>query len=308
MVLRKYEQSGRGWRYGQIIRDVPKILEIDSRTYHRNQSPGVFEVPVDELGSLRPFSIPIHSTVELVGLPKDEIFGISFDATHAGEDEAFVFVHINFMVSRSPKGQTTASRRIRLIQRVFATLLDDGWTGGDDQRFTFSVDRWYWLVGYSIYFDRLNDDPPLAVLAKSVLHAFSRVSGSVNSLVFICHASEDKPFVELLTTALDRQAIGFWYDRREIKVGDSIVEKINDGLSEATHLIVVLSTASVAKAWVKREMSSSLMRQLGDRSIKLLPILREDCTIPPLLADMKYADFREDFDCGFTELIDGLQS
>ena len=285
---------------------MPAILEIDGKRYQKNQSPGVFEVPIDDLGSLRPFSIPIHSSIEVLGLPKDEVFGVSFDVTHAGEHEAFVFVYVSFFVPRSPKGQATATRRISLIHRAFAILLEQGWTGQDDQRNTFPDERWYFLVGYSMNFDRLNNDPPLALLAKNVVQAFSRLSGSRDLFVFICHASEDKPFVDLLAKALDEQVVGHWYDKREIKVGDSIVEKINDGLSDATHLIVVLSAASVKKPWVKREMSASLMRQLGDRSIKLLPILREDCVIPPLLADIKYADFRADFDCGFANLIDSL--
>jgi hypothetical protein len=287
---------------------VPAILEIDGKRYPKNQSPGVFEVPIDELGSLRPFSIPIHSSIEVLGLPKDEVFGVSFDVTHAGGHEAFVSVYVSFFVPRSPKGQATATRRISLIHRAFATLLEQGWTGQDDQRNTFPDERWYFLVGYSMNFDRLNNDPPLALLAKNVVQAFSRLSGSRDLFVFICHASEDKPFVNLLAKALDEQVVGHWYDKREIKVGDSIVEKINDGLSDATHLIVVLSAASVKKPWVKREMSASLMRQLGDRSIKILPILREHCVIPPLLADIKYADFCADFDCGFADLIDSLYS
>jgi TIR domain len=114
--------------------------------------------------------------------------------------------------------------------------------------------------------------------------------------------------VELIAAALDGYALDLWYDKREIKVGDSIVEKINDGLSNATHLIVILPAVAVGKPWVKRELSSSLMRQLGNRSIKLLPVLREDCVLPPLLADIKYADFRRDFDKGFGDMLESLRS
>jgi hypothetical protein len=289
--------------------DVSEILEIEGRRFRKNQSAGVFEVPADELGELRPFSIPIHSTIHVSGLPTDDVFGVSFEVTHAGEEEAFVFVHITFFVPRSEKGQTIASRRIKLIQKKFSVLAKEGWDdSSDDHRFQFSAERWYWIVLYKMNFGRLNNNPPLFLLLQNVTKAFTSLSGWHDILAFICHASEDKPFVDLLTKPLDEQAVGHWYDKREIKVGDSIVEKINDGLSDATHLIVVLSGASVDKSWVKREMSSSLIRQLGSRSIKLLPLLREDCTIPPLLADIKYADFRKDFDQGFTDLLDSLQS
>ncbi|MFM7790885.1 MAG: TIR domain-containing protein, partial [Microcystis panniformis] len=49
--------------------------------------------------------------------------------------------------------------------------------------------------------------------------------------VFICHASEDKLLiVEPLVSCLEKADITFWYDRAEIKWGDSITAKVNEGL------------------------------------------------------------------------------
>ncbi|MGB9180029.1 MAG: toll/interleukin-1 receptor domain-containing protein, partial [Pyrinomonadaceae bacterium] len=86
----------------------------------------------------------------------------------------------------------------------------------------------------------------------------------------------------------------------------SIVERISNGLDKATHLLVVLSKSSISKPWVKRELSSSLMRQLSNDSIKVIPILREDCAVPALLSDIKYADFRKDFNHGLHEMFEGI--
>ena len=125
--------------------------------------------------------------------------------------------------------------------------------------------------------------------------------------LFLCHASEDKPFVDKLIRELDRYALYAWYDRREILVGDSIVEKINSGLGASDFLVAVLSPRSVAKRWVVREMSSTLMRQLNDRGIKILPILIETCEIPTLLADIKCADFTGAFEVGFRDLLNSIR-
>ena len=65
--------------------------------------------------------------------------------------------------------------------------------------------------------------------------------------LFLCHASEDKEFVDLLANYLDSRDINLWYDKREVKVGDSIVSRINHGLDAASHVVVVLSKASVQK-------------------------------------------------------------
>ena len=60
--------------------------------------------------------------------------------------------------------------------------------------------------------------------------------------IFICHASEDKnevvnPIVEAFTKA----KISVWLDEAEIKWGDSITQKVNEGLKISLYVIVVLS-------------------------------------------------------------------
>ncbi len=125
--------------------------------------------------------------------------------------------------------------------------------------------------------------------------------------LFVCHASEDKPFVDRLVSDLDRRAMFAWYDKREILVGESIVERINSALKAADFLIAVMSPRSVSKPWVVREMSSSLMRQLSNQGIKILPVLLEACDVPSLLADLKYADFSGSFDKGMIDLVAAIR-
>jgi hypothetical protein len=125
--------------------------------------------------------------------------------------------------------------------------------------------------------------------------------------IFLSYVSADEAFAERLATDLDTYAVSIFYAKWNIKVGDSIVDKINQGLSSYDNIIVILSRESVRSEWVKRELNSSLMRQLQDRAIRILPVLMEDCDIPPLLADIKYADFRLDYNKGFTSLLDAFQ-
>lgn len=126
-------------------------------------------------------------------------------------------------------------------------------------------------------------------------------------MLFVCHASEDKPFVERLVRELDRRALYAWFDRREILVGDSIVEKVSQALGKSKYVIAVLSASSVRKPWVMREMSSSLMRQLTGSEVSILPILIETCAVPPLIADLKYADFRHSFSEGMRDLLAAIR-
>lgn len=121
--------------------------------------------------------------------------------------------------------------------------------------------------------------------------------------IFISYTSADRIFVDKLALDLTSFRAEIFYDKWEIKVGDSIVEKINEALSSYDNLLIVLSKSSVKSDWVQRELNSSLMRQLKDKIIKIKPVLIEDCDIPPLLADIKYADFRFDYNIGFTSLV-----
>jgi hypothetical protein len=128
------------------------------------------------------------------------------------------------------------------------------------------------------------------------------------SNVFLSHSSKDKDFVEKLANDLNKQGVRVWFDKWEIKVGDSIVEKINDGLSKNDYLAIILSPNSVNSNWVKKELNSSLMKQLSKKSVKVLPILYKDCEIPDIIIDLKYADFRFEYISGVKELIEVLKS
>jgi hypothetical protein len=121
--------------------------------------------------------------------------------------------------------------------------------------------------------------------------------------VFISHSSQDKRFVRRLVGALESHHVGVWFDEKTLGVGDSIVEGINTGLSEADYLLVVLSVHSVESNWVKNELNAALMEEASSRAIAVLPVVIDNCEIPPLLKDRKFADFRCDFAAGLQSLL-----
>ncbi len=52
--------------------------------------------------------------------------------------------------------------------------------------------------------------------------------------VFISHASEDKKAVVLpLADALKKAGIKVWLDQQELRIGDSLREKIDEGLAKS---------------------------------------------------------------------------
>lgn len=124
--------------------------------------------------------------------------------------------------------------------------------------------------------------------------------------LFLSHSSTDKTFVEKLAKDLEGVGVNVWFDKWEIKVGDSLTGKIEEGLQANDYLGLVLSPAAVASEWVKAELSAAWCRQMSSRKIVVLPILYQDCEIPFLLEDRKYADFRTSYDEGFMALCAAL--
>jgi hypothetical protein len=121
--------------------------------------------------------------------------------------------------------------------------------------------------------------------------------------VFISHSSADKPFVRRLVQELEKRRLNVWFDEQELKVGDSIVANVSAGLRDSHYLIVVLSRASVASRWVQEELNAALMEDLSGEGQAVLPVLLEDCDVPPLLRSRLYADFRTDFAAGLKKLL-----
>lgn len=107
---------------------------------------------------------------------------------------------------------------------------------------------------------------------------------SVAPKVFLSHASEDKDrFVLTFATRLRAKGIDVWLDRWEMLPGDKLIQKIFDeGLEKAAAVIVVLSTHSVVKPWVREELDAAAIKRINSGS-KLIPVVLDDCKIPLVL-------------------------
>ena len=121
--------------------------------------------------------------------------------------------------------------------------------------------------------------------------------------VFISYSSSDADTARNIAEELVRFRHKIWLDECEIEVGDSIVQRISEGLEDCTHIILLLSENSVSSKWVEREWSSAYMDEIESGKVKILPARLDDCVIPAIIRDRKYADFRSSFTHGMICLI-----
>ncbi|HCE1980937.1 toll/interleukin-1 receptor domain-containing protein [Vibrio parahaemolyticus] len=121
--------------------------------------------------------------------------------------------------------------------------------------------------------------------------------------VFISHSSHDKPFVRKLAAALLSEGFPVWLDSWELQLGDSLIDKIYDGLTESSFVIVVLSENALKSGWVDRELNAALAKEQQIGRTFLIPIKADSC-IPPLkIANRIYADFLSEFSRPLTDLV-----
>ena len=127
------------------------------------------------------------------------------------------------------------------------------------------------------------------------------------SSIFLSHNRSDKYFARELGKRLKSHGIRVWIDEAEIRIGDSLIEKISSAIKECTYLGVILSPNSVSSEWVRREVNIALTEEIQGKRVKVLPLLYKKSDIPGFLTDKLYADFTEDFEEAFKNLLRRLK-
>jgi len=136
------------------------------------------------------------------------------------------------------------------------------------------------------------------------------VSAQVDEFdVFVCHASEDKEeFVRPLVRELRAANLAVWYDELALKLGDSLRQAIDSGLSRSRYGIVVLSRSFFKKDWPQRELDGLADREVNGRKV-ILPIWHklehsEVSTYSPLLAGRVAVKSHEPMEAIVREILD----
>lgn len=112
--------------------------------------------------------------------------------------------------------------------------------------------------------------------------------------IFLSHNHKDKVFVRKLATDLDAHGIKYWFDEAEMKIGDSLIQKIREGIDNVDYFAIILSPNSVNAPWVVNELDVAMNQQINGKSIKVLPIMLKECELPGFLIGKLYADFQDE--------------
>jgi hypothetical protein len=106
------------------------------------------------------------------------------------------------------------------------------------------------------------------------MSGYSAGNGSLRRWdVFISHASEDKEAVAIpLTKALERAGLRVWLDRQELRLGDSLRAKIEEGLAKSRFGVVIISPNFLSKDWPQRELDGLSAVENAQKRKVILPV------------------------------------
>lgn len=139
---------------------------------------------------------------------------------------------------------------------------------------------------------------------------------------YICYNGADLDWVKALAEHIESETIdgvetsrrlAAFFDKWDIGPGQSVVDRMNDGMRAARHVIVVLSPEFLKADWPRFEWKHIVTQDPNNSQGRLIPILLRDRALAgderiDLCApfrDLRYIDFRKpsEFKRGFAELI-----
>ncbi len=131
-----------------------------------------------------------------------------------------------------------------------------------------------------------------------------------NKYIFISYCSSDSDFSQKLVDALEGEGLPFWYDKNELKAGDSLLDKIQLAISKAEYFLIIISPNSINSNWVQTELKSAMSKQIEGIERFVIPVMIDHCEIPLFLKDLMYVNFTDErqFEKSFGFLLRSIDS
>jgi len=127
---------------------------------------------------------------------------------------------------------------------------------------------------------------------------------------FLCYGFEDTELAKKLALAMMAKGIDTWWANWSIGPGESLRQKVDEGLGDCTHFIALLTPTSINRPWVNLEMDAGLMKKLEDHAhYRFIPVRY---TLPvnrltPLLRTMYSPEISDnDFETDIEQLTNDI--
>jgi hypothetical protein len=111
--------------------------------------------------------------------------------------------------------------------------------------------------------------------------------------VFLSHNHADRDIARGLGAQLKLAGADVWFDEWEIRAGDSIPGKLDEGLVAFDTFILLWSAHASRSQWVRRELESAIHRGMENPSMRIIPVRLDETDLPALLLPLRRLDLFE---------------
>jgi hypothetical protein len=125
--------------------------------------------------------------------------------------------------------------------------------------------------------------------------------------VFVSYASADSSAAKTIVEELRLRNLNVWLDADELRPGDRWAESIRIAISASSYFLLLLSKHSVRSSWVDHGVEA-VSKELQSRDVTFIPVLLEDCDIPPSLAMYQCFDMRSGVKENSEKLAEALKA
>jgi len=127
--------------------------------------------------------------------------------------------------------------------------------------------------------------------------------------VFISYSSQDRKWVrDELLKQLEARGLKACVDLRDFQRGAPTVKEIERALQTSRKTLLILTPAYLESGWTEFETLILQTLDPANRDLRLIPLLKEKCDLPPRIKYLTYVDFTtpEDVDIAWTQLLTAL--
>ena len=112
--------------------------------------------------------------------------------------------------------------------------------------------------------------------------------------VFLSHSSKDKTVVRALAKRLRADGLQVWFDEWELKAGDHIQAKIDQGLEQSRVLVLCMSKNAFGSDWTQLESYTFRFRDPLNKARRFIPLRLDETEVKEGLAQFLYLSWLSD--------------
>lgn len=127
--------------------------------------------------------------------------------------------------------------------------------------------------------------------------------------VFISYRHGHEKFAEALANRLGQEGIVPWFDRWDVRAGDSLPGKIDEAFTRSIAFIPIITADYEQGAWATEEMRTAITKRV-EEDYRVVPILLDKCDRPELIKQIVYVDMTDQdpqaFESKIADVVDGI--